>query len=324
MATTSWAQTTRATITGIISSNTSSGLAGVPIQATNSENGVTVKATASADGSYTLSDLQPGKYRILASKPTGPGTLYLDYRQTVTLEPSQVLRLDIRMQPFGGNILATARERLRLPEPPAGPPPRTADGKPEIGGVWFGVVYSNWESPELLDAAAAVAEERLANRNKDHPAARCLPTGVGPQGGVFWYKLVQTPSLIVMLFEDDLRTYREIYLDGRAHPKDPSLSWLGHSVGNWDGDTLVVDTIGFNGLVWLDLPRRNTALPSTEMLHVIERYRRIDRGHLGVEITIDDPGAYRQPWTAKGTSEMAVGLDLHENICNENNKTPQR
>src|SRR5215470_13841043 len=113
MATTSWAQTTRATITGIISSNTGSGLAGVPIQATNSESGVTVKATASADGSYTLSDLQPGKYRILASKPAGPGTLYFDYRQTVTLESSQVLRLDIRMQPFGGNILATARERLR-------------------------------------------------------------------------------------------------------------------------------------------------------------------------------------------------------------------
>jgi hypothetical protein len=127
-----------------------------------------------------------------------------------------------------------------------------------------------------------------------------------------------------MLFENDLRTYREIYLDGREHPKDPSPSWLGHSVGKWEGETLVVDTIGFNGHVWLDLPRRNTALPSTEMLHVIERYCRIDQGHLEVEITIDDPGAYRKPWTAKGTSERAVGLDLREYICNENNKTPER
>src|SRR6266542_2484713 len=125
-------QTNRGTITGIISSNGSLGLADFPIQATNSESGVTVKATTSADGSYTFSDLQPGKYRLLASKPSGPGTLYYDYRQTVTLGPSQVLHLDIQVERFGGGILARARERLGLPEPPVGPPPRTADGKPEL------------------------------------------------------------------------------------------------------------------------------------------------------------------------------------------------
>jgi hypothetical protein len=147
--------------------------------------------------------------------------------------------------------------------------------------------------------------KRLANHIRDHPATRCLPSGVGPQGGVFWYKLVQTPSLIVMLFEEDVRTYREIYLDGRTHPKDPGLSWLGHSVGKWDGETLVVDTIGFNGRIWLDIPRRYTALPSTEMLHVIERYRRTDQGHLAVEITIDDRGAYRK--TVDGKGQIGVG-----------------
>jgi Carboxypeptidase regulatory-like domain len=178
MVTACWGQTNLGTITGIISSNDTPGLANFQIQATNSESGVTVQATTSADGSYTLSDLPPGKYRILATKPSGLGTLYYDYRKTVVIEPSQALHLDIRVERFGGGVLARARERLGLPEPPLGPPPRTGDGKPDLAGVWFGVIYSDLGNPELLDGAAAVTEERLANHLRDHPAARCLPTRI--------------------------------------------------------------------------------------------------------------------------------------------------
>jgi hypothetical protein len=110
---------------------------------------------------------------------------------------------------------------------------------------------------------------------------------------------------------------RQVFLDGRRHPADPSPTWLGHSIGTWDHDTLVVDTIGFNDKGWLD----NTGRPQTERLHVVERYRRPDLGHLEVEITIDDPGAYTRPWKIRRSLQLAPGEEIQEYICNENHHT---
>jgi len=107
-------------------------------------------------------------------------------------------------------------------------------------------------------------------------------------------------------------------MDGRPHPKDPNPTWLGDSIGRWDGDTLVVDTVGFNGKSWIDA----AGLATTESLHVIERIRRIDRGHLEIEHTIDDPQAYTKPW--KFTIQpMLLDGELMEYICQENNKDLQ-
>jgi hypothetical protein len=122
------------------------------------------------------------------------------------------------------------------------------------------------------------------------------------------------PAEIILLFEDWVPSHREIFMDGRAHPRD-AATWMGHAVGHWEGDTLVVDRAGFNDTSWVD----NSGRPHTEKLHVVERFRRVDRGHLAVEMTFEDPGAYAKPFTIKGVYDAAPDEEIQEFICNENN-----
>jgi hypothetical protein len=131
-------------------------------------------------------------------------------------------------------------------------------------------------------------------------------------------KIVQTPGLIVMMYEGSPPGLRQIFLDGRKHPAvgtfDPS--WMGHSIGRWEGLTLVVDTVGFNDRGWVDY--RST--PQTEQLHVIERYTRPDLGHLDLEITVEDPGAYTRPWKILRRMVLAPqGEEIQEYVCEGNN-----
>jgi hypothetical protein len=120
----------------------------------------------------------------------------------------------------------------------------------------------------------------------------------------------------VILYEAQ-EQFRQIFLDGRTLPKDPNPTWLGYSVGRWDGDNLVVDTIGFNGKTWLD---NRAGHPSTDALHITEQFRRRDFGHLDLTLTIDDPKAYTQPWTVKETMQISPDTELLEFVCNENEK----
>jgi len=164
----------------------------------------------------------------------------------------------------------------------------------------------------------ALLRERAANNSKDAPGAHCLTRGVTAAGALFPYKLVQTPTLLVMLFEDDIPSHRQVFLDGRGHPKDPNPSWMGHSIGHWEGEVLVIDTVGFNDRSWLD-PQGH---PHTEQMRVTERLRRPDLGHLEIEFTIDDPGAYKNPWTMKRVADLDSGDEVGEYVC-ENNKDPE-
>jgi len=158
-----------------------------------------------------------------------------------------------------------------------------------------------------------VLQERRENNWKDIPTARCLPWG--PTFDVpTVFKFIQAPTEIVVLTED-VFSYRQIFLDGRGHPKDGDPTWMGHSTGRWDGDTLVVDTAGFNDKSWTPVP-----YPHTEKLHLIERIRRPDAGHLEIETTVDDPGTYAGPWTFKRTSNLLVGEEIGEYVCAENNQ----
>jgi hypothetical protein len=130
-----------------------------------------------------------------------------------------------------------------------------------------------------------------------------------------YFKLVQTPGLLVMLIEDEDPAYRQIFLDGRPHPKDPNPSWYGHSVGHWEGDVLVVDRTGFNDRIWIDTENHK----HTEKLHVTERYRRPDLGHLEIETTMEDPETMKRPLIIKTVSILAPEEEVQEYACNENN-----
>ena len=227
------------------------------------------------------------------------------------------------------------------------PAPRTADGKPDLSGIWeaepapreelfrrlpdgvnllgedststyFMNILSDFKPGEapMLPSAAAAFRQNAASRGADFSASRCLPLGLptsdtAPEP----HKIIQTPGIIVVLHEADT-TFRQIYLDGRKLPADPQPSWLGYSVGRWDGDSLVVDTIGFNDKGWLDA----SGHPHSEALHLTERYRRPYFGHMEIEITIDDPKNYTKPFTVKSKQRLLSDTDIIESICLENEK----
>jgi hypothetical protein len=206
------------------------------------------------------------------------------------------------------------------------PPPRTADGKIDLSGFWM----PTNPVKHLLNLAAdlpggavplqpwaeALYKERIETNGKDHPGVRCWPSGIPeklniPDG----LKLIQTPDEMIFLHES--RTiYRQVFTDGRPLPKDPQPAWMGYSVGRWEGDTFIVETIGQNGRTWLDM----RGLPGTEALKVTERYTRPTVGRILIDLTIDDPKAYTKPWNVQLSWSLQPDIELIESICEENNK----
>ena len=172
---------------------------------------------------------------------------------------------------------------------------------------------------EMLPWAQELLARRSGTYSKDSPDSNCLP--VGPRAGLFGMdpaKFVQTKNVLLILYEDS--PTRQVFLDGRPLPTDPNPTWMGYSVGHWDGDTLVIDTAGFNDRTWLDLSGR----PHTEALHVTERYRRLDTGRMQLQMTFDDPKAYSRPWTITIDGGLVPDSELLEAVCNENEKDSSR
>jgi Carboxypeptidase regulatory-like domain len=301
------------TITGSVLDLAGEKIANAPVQATHAVTKAVYKATSTNDGSYTLRALPAGAYDLSVAAPGfNPYT-----QRNVKLEMGQTLRFDIHLMDFQLNTLGDGREfqinRTTPHETPSGPTPRTREGKPDFTGVWYAQRPVDPGTPEPLAWAQKLFEERLANNAKDAPGAHCLTRGITAAGALFPYELVQTPTRLVMLFEDDVPSHRTVYLDGRPHPKDPNPNWMGHSIGHWDGDTLVVDTVGFNDKTWLD----NQGHPHTEMLHVVERIRRPDAGHLEIEFTVEDPAAYRKPWIIRRVADLYRDGEIGEYVCAE-------
>jgi hypothetical protein len=145
---------------------------------------------------------------------------------------------------------------------PKGPTPRMPDGKPDFSGIWNPTNFVAMGMPSLQSWAEALYNERRANLSKDDPEGHCLPAGV-PRISPFPMKMVQTPSLVVMLEEGNVHSYRQFFLDGRSHAKDLDPLWMGDSVAKWDGDTLLVDTMGFNDKTWLNGRDCRTAINCT-------------------------------------------------------------
>jgi hypothetical protein len=223
------------------------------------------------------------------------------------------------------------------------PTPRTADGKPDLSGVWanpwatagrggrgagapapvpaggipeatFGNVGAGFKDGLPLQPwAAELVKQRMADNSKDNPDAHCLPMGFmqfheHPQ----FRKILEAPGVIVIIYEANFGL-RQIFMDGRSVPKDPEPWWYGYSLGKWDGDTLVVQTVGFTDDIWLDI----NGNPLTSAGKVTERFRRVNYGTLEIEITVDDPKAYTRPWTVKVTQRIAPDTELNEFICED-------
>ena len=303
-------------ITGKVTNDDGSVVAKARIEARNT--GAAFAAETDASGSYKLTGLPPGSYELSASGPA-----LTPFQQKITVAADQVLHMDILLHfdvqanTLGDNPGALFDNLVSRKAPPTGPAPRTSDGKPDLSGVWLPSFPTDPGKPEPLPWAAALIQKRNANHNADIPSGHCLPLGVIMSTFLFPYQFVQTPKLLVILYEGE--PSREIYLDGRGHPDDPNPTWLGHSIGHWEGDTLVVDTIGFNGKPWVGF----LGQPSTDTLHITERYTRPDLGHLATEITVDDPGAYAKPWTMKKVASLATNYELMEFICNEGERDLQ-
>lgn len=218
----------------------------------------------------------------------------------------------------GENSESAAAILKKQGPPPVGPTPRTPEGRPDLTGVWHGPLVDPGPDAKMLPWAAQLAKRRVFNKLKDHPEAFCLPANPVPAVTQFLHKVIQTPTVLIMLFERYVPGFQQVFLDGRGHPKDLEPTWLGHSIGKWQGDTLVVDTIGFNGKGWLSY----SGHPYTEKLHVIERISRPDLGHLKIDVTLDDPITYVHSWALHKTSELTQNDEVQEYICDENNKDP--
>jgi hypothetical protein len=230
---------------------------------------------------------------------------------------------------------------LKVPEPVlprtadgkpnlSAPAPRLPDGKPDLTGIW----RSN-DNTFVRDIAASLKPEDVPYQpwaralfdarkgglySSEDPDAHCLPQGVPKINSVQYpWKLIQTPNSIVIIYET-FNYWRQIFTDGREMNPDANPTWMGYSTGQWEGDTFVVHTRGFNGIVWLDQLGR----PTTDRLHVIERFRRPDFGRLIIDITIDDPGAYTKPWNVSQQVYLRPGWEPLEFICNENNRDVAR
>jgi hypothetical protein len=218
------------------------------------------------------------------------------------------------------------------------PPPRTADGKPDLSGVWdvehnrpcppdgcadmpvgHEFIDVGWSLPgglPYLPWARALAKKRTEELRVEDPTSFCLPIGiVRLHTMALLKKIVQTPGLLVILNEHNA-TYRQIFTDGRPLPVDPNPSWVGYSTGRWEGDTLVVQSTGFRDGLWLDA----NGSPLTEGARLTEKFRRVSYGTLQIDVTVDDLKAYSAPWTVRLNQFLALDTDLLDYICHENEK----
>jgi hypothetical protein len=202
--------------------------------------------------------------------------------------------------------------------PPGGPVPRALDGKPSLSGVWDVPYVPDMSRGigALPFTAAGEAEWKAYDAAKFDYTGHCLPMGWTRQmNAPMPLEIMQEPNRIAILFEA-WNTFKVIPTDGREHPTNLDPTWLGNSVGHWEGDTLVVDSIGFNDKTRLD----TIGHPHSDRMHIVERLTRTDAMHLAYEVTIDDPKTYSKPFTNKRTLTLRPGWELMEYSCEENNK----
>ncbi len=209
------------------------------------------------------------------------------------------------------------------------PPPRLADGHSDLSGIWDvgNMLYFHDlarglkpEEVQLTPWAAGIRKQRMDRNHVDDPYGYCLPLGVPRINTRSPFKILQTPQLTAFLHETFVgMIFRQVFTDGRPLPtlSEAEPAWLGYSVGKWDGDAFVVDTVGFRDRGWLSAMQ---AYPHSDALHVTERWRRTDVGHMELTVTIDDPKAYVKPWSNKIPLVLLPDTELLEAFCDNQMK----
>jgi hypothetical protein len=206
------------------------------------------------------------------------------------------------------------------------PAPRSADGKPDLSGIWQvrngGALFymsGDLKPEEMLPWAAALYKQREDNYRRDTDGIRCQPPG--PKAGIGVgntpMKIIQTPGLVAVLYEYHT-IFRQFFMDGRSLPEDPNPTWMGYSIAHWEGDTLVVNTAGYNDRTTIDLAGH----PHTEALRLTERYHRRDVGHMDLQVTFEDPKAYTRAWTIPVEFDLMPDGQLIEYVCENERDSP--
>lgn len=204
---------------------------------------------------------------------------------------------------------------------PAAPTPRMPDGKPDLSGLWSPGSFAQFTTNKQVSLqpwAAELVKQRLARNGVDDPNALCAPTGAVQLWWLPPIKIIQKPKLVTLLYEP-LVTYRQIFLDGRPFPENSLPTYMGYSRGRWEGDTLVVESMGFNDKFWID----SDGTPHTEKLRLTERIRRPSFGRLEVELTLDDPGAFTKPFSVRLSIDYLPDSEMMEAYCEDNQYVEQ-
>ncbi len=289
-----------------------------PIHLTHNATDVVYSADVSVEGSYAVDGLPAGSYRL--SFPTSC-CMYASYNEdSVAIAAGEPLVHDLNLQwhinlgTIGDDPGMLGNDMRSKSSEVSDPAPRFADGTPDLSGIWYNIASTGPGRQPAMQPWAQDIARQLREMNVDPIAgAYCLPYSAVPTTLNFPYKIVQTPDLIVQISEFVTPAYRQIFLDGRDRPEFWNPSWYGHSLGHWDGDTLVVETIGYNEIT----PGFGI---HSESLRIVERYRRTSFGTLELEVTAEDPDAWTEPFTIRRTAGIAAAdQEILEFVCMENN-----
>jgi len=305
-------------LSGLVLDFTGAPVADAPVRARNEAAGVDARMRSDESGRYAFGGLAPGTYTLSVNVSCCAHRAFL--RNDIVLESGERMEFDVQLEEGDSlntlgddpeTLISEVRSRQVIPDEPV---PRMADGRPDLTGIWLRSQDPYPERPSVQPWVADIMAERVANHFAENPQTYCLPGSPPvPGGSSFVVKFVQRSELLVLLFEGDPGV-RQVFLDGRAHPdlEDYDPTWMGHSIGRWEGDTLVVDTVGFNDRGWVGV------YPRTEAMRTIERYTRTDYGTLQVEFIVEDPEVFTSPWVQNMTWDLAPQEELFETVCEHN------
>jgi len=313
-----FAQVQHGTIIGTVTDVRGNRVIGETVLVRNKATKQVLEAPLGTVGEYRIS-VPAGTYELVIASITRTYQRYV-HKQDITVSAGATIAVHIPSvglsnQGVPGDDNAHALIRAEYAGKVKGPAPRV-NGKPDLSGVWFmaePVTFDTLVSAVLTPRAQSVVEGRR-NNPQDQPTANCLSFGPLPLEGLA-VRVMHSRTHLMLLVEGE-PVVRQVFLDGRPHPSEPNPTWMGHSVGRWDGDTLVVDTIGFNDKVWLVGPG---PYPSTETLRLTERYRRVNLATMIVDYMFEDPATFMTPWKVQRVWELAPGEEVMEYLC-ENNR----